>query len=292
MGCELNITFDRPVAFVMPGHGDDCGKRGWKYRACPERVHYVRFPLSCHGAQCPEHWRDWMNLEVARAYSRIERYLDIRRSQRLPSIVQHVIVSAPPELMRELPLWSTEFYSYMRWYVRRLLREVGIHGGWMVFHPHRIPDIFNDYTVHTDSFHWHLIAFGKIDPKAVSSVAMRTGWIIKGLGKRDDLRAVMRYILSHCGIPVRPVFNPANSKSMEPVGHTATWWGCVAYNALPKADVEDRPAIYCPGCRKYYAFRDWHCLEHRDEPPDNAWGILKPHDDWVFTFTDGEREAF
>lgn len=290
--CVLPVVDYRPISYILPGHGDDCKRRGWKYRACPEKKHFVRFPLSCHGAQCPSHYHDWMALEAARAMSRIRRYLKLRESQGLHSIVQHVVISAPPELLSELPMWNDKYAAYMRHFARKLLREVGLQGGWMAFHPHRIPDKFNSYTVENDGFHWHLIAFGKISPEAVSRVATRTGWIIKGLGRAESLKAVMRYVLSHCGIPVQPLLNPANSKSRDVVGHTVTWWGCVAYNALPPAETDEFPDVYCPGCHKYYPFRDWHCLEHRDAPPDTHFGDLAESDGWIIAYPDGEREPF
>lgn len=285
---ELDVYDERKIIFELPRHGEDCGYSGFKTIVCPTKKHYIRRPMSCNKSSCPRHYEGWVKKEASRIVLRVNNFLEHRRNLHKHSVVQHVIVSAPLWMLDDLPSWTKGYRAYINSFVRNILAMCGIHGGVMVFHPHRIPDFYNDYEVKNDGIHWHVIAFGKLNPDACRVVYDRMGgWIIKGKGRPDSIRDVAEYILSHCGIPYYLTTANIIKKS---IGHASIWFGCVSYSRFKSDFIKTDYDILCSLCNKYYLWRDWYRVEHRDKPPPHERGAIKELGEVVLVYPDGERE--
>lgn len=93
-------------------------------------------------------------------------------------------------------------------------REIGLFGGYIYFHPFRIPDEFNDRDMSVIGPHFHFVGFGHIMKDVQGSVSARDNVIVKMLhydnGKSGDgnghvepvksIRQTIAYNLSHVGI--------------------------------------------------------------------------------------------
>lgn len=202
------------------------------------KIFVKMYRRTCLRACCQKCYEYWASKEAKKATRRIEAY-----KSRLKPI--HVVVSVSSK-DRYLE------YRSMKQQVRKLLKQAGIVGGLMVFHPFR-QDHLNQTWYYSP--HFHIIALGWI--KDTDKIYNNTGYLIKNLGIRDNLRATIFYQLSHAGF---------NEKL-----HTVTYFGEISYNRLHIA-TECKPRELCPLCScELEALR---MVEKDDRPPPNFSGDL------------------
>lgn len=181
-------------------------------------VKYVK--NSCHRPLCPECWGDWANRECDNANKRLDSYvLKLGSGKRLKPI--HVIVSVPHvDYGLSLPK--------MRQKVYRALKRVGLLGGMSIYHPKRKNKRKEWYF----SPHFHMIGYGWIRDTRKNYV--HSGYVVKNVGVRKNVRGTIFYQLSHCGVP-------------ENHRHVVTWFGALAYNKLKVGKIVKEKNV-CPLC--------------------------------------------
>ena len=96
-----------------------------------------------------------------------------------------------------------------------ILREIGCFGGYIYFHPFRIPEKYNDRVECAAGPHWHFVGFSHIMADVQSEVNKREGIVFKALhhsnGHVEPVKSIFQtlsYILSHVGVQVyrEPIF--------------------------------------------------------------------------------------
>lgn len=120
--------------------------------------------------------------------------------------VYHSVLSPPPTWSG----WDTE--KGMAKNTQRaidILREIGCFGGYIYFHPMRIPDKFNDRTECAEGPHWHFVGFSHIMKDVQKEVYEREGVVFKSLHHRKgyvepvkSMRKTIAYVLSHVGVQI------------------------------------------------------------------------------------------
>ena len=257
----LKLRYNRVLSWELPGHGEDCGKVGGGYRACPSQKHYVRYKFSCSQRDCPRHHRDWLKLEARRSSYRISKLW-------MPgTVLQEVIIAFPSAI----PPKTTDEATAQRELVYWILKFLGVDGGLDVFHDRRIRK--HGRHPHSQNIHHHALCQGRIDPELVCGLYEQYGIIVKGLGRTRNVRKKIEYMLSHCAIPT-VVTNPANNEKYGNIIHVTHWFGSWSYN---KNRIPDMPKMmFCPGCRAEFRELDWFRIHFiGSDPPPGKWGELK-----------------
>ncbi len=264
------------LEYRFVGTGEDCGQRGWGYRACPEKAHGQRYSMSCRQRDCQAHWRDWLSDEARAVADRVGYYMSHKRR----AIRQHVVVDMS---VYEVPKTTKERMRHHKMIISAL-KQCGVEGGALVCHPWRahVPDEANDTN---KGYHYHLIAIGRINPDAVKQIYQKSGILIIGFGRdRKTLKTRAEYMLSHCGLPYS--FNRATIVKSKAL-HSVVYFGCVSYNqyALP----EKMPECYCSVCKKSYPLSLWWKIIPLSDPPDTdtfdideqKWKFVRRFDDYT-----------
>lgn len=277
--------------YRMVGHGDDCGAPDvWLYRAhqSPDgKYHWHGYKQDCAQADCPRHYGTWISKTARRDALRLREYVNIRRGQGKRVCIQHVVLSPPIDGARA-SMKSLKGFEKMRSRAYAIARQVGLDGGALCFHADRIPSKFNDRTDTEEGPHFHGLVVGWIDPLTVKKVHDRTGWIIKGLGRRKDLKKTWAYVLSHCHAPV---INPALAKSKGGPYHRITWFGALSYN---KFAFEIPPeGIKCPVCGLMVPSNQWIRVDYTgaEGPPDGGHGVASGSN-WQGWILDGGQKIY
>lgn len=88
-----------------------------------------------------------------------------------------------------------------------LLREVGCFGGYVYFHPYRIPGQYNDRIKCANGPHYHFIGFSRIMQDVEKEIYDREGVVIKALHYHDghvdpvyNIERTIAYITSHTAV--------------------------------------------------------------------------------------------
>ncbi len=213
--------------------------------------------LSCFRGQCEKCWLEkWLARESTRASKRIENYVALaqRNGFRNKKPI-HVIVSPP---------WNQKYdrFDLLKEKCRKLMKEAGIIGGLLIYHPFRLDKETNVWVKHP---HFHVIGFGWVVNTA--SINDKEGWVIKNKGVRDSLHATIYYQLSHAGISEKI--------------HSVTWFGTLGYRSkyaseikVEKEELDDQ----CPFCGKPLVRAGYVGLDR--PPPDFEFMALLRSDDW------------
>ena len=242
----------KPEHFQLPGHGDRsawCGE--WRGRICREHEKHVDSSLdgldvvgkdiiewyhaSCGRIQCPvcyEKAAGKMAITIAWRF----KHAKSRRA------AIHVVASVPPSMYDVDP-------RKLRSMAEERLKECGVHGGSIMFHPwrercakcgaevdredgkHLCVECGSVFVVWILSLHFHCIGFGWTSGEKVAAMYERTGWIIHNFGFRKSVRATAQYQLSHCGV----------AKGFSNV----VWFGSMMRMKYPKLPAEEHA---CPSC--------------------------------------------
>ena len=216
---------------VLPGHGEvgsGCGDP--LPMICRRCGHSYTVNSSCMRRECPHCYHKWASKEAKVVSWRLwgaARKLYVRYR------VVHIMISFRPmgDIARE------------RERARKIAVRHGIVGGCMVLHPWR-KDRYDHY-VPDGYVHFHImgIALGDIRPGERGDYVFRhipdPRWHgYRGMRRTGDLRACVRYILTHCGIVAGR--------------HALTWFGSMSYNMLPNKKLDE----FYPGVRdKIQEFR-------------------------------------
>ena len=124
----------------------------------------------------------------------------------IPLNIYHHVLSPP----KDWTGWDTE--DGMKNNTSRaidLLREVGCFGGFIYFHPFRIPEKFNDRIECSEGPHWHFVGFAHIMADVEKTIFEREKVVIKALHHANghvepvkSVRKTLAYILSHVGVQI------------------------------------------------------------------------------------------
>jgi hypothetical protein len=232
-----------------------CGKIG--YRGCLHVEDHVQtalddlersgkafvqvFKHSCNRKECPVCYESWAGLEASRIEHRLEGYSGKWRR------VIHLSVNP------EESFWSLS-YPNLRSRVYKVLKQVGIVGGSVIFHPFRE----SEDGLWRFAPHFHVLGYGWHNGREIQ------GWVVKNHGVRKSVSGTAIYQLSHAGV----------HKSY----HTITWFGCMSYNKLEVEPlVSEKPR--CPLCDRKLVplvFRSENGLD----PPIEEGDFWLSVDDW------------
>lgn len=251
---RASIRQQTPMEWDIPGHGKTgrgCG-RIRSVTACENGDYFQPVMCHCWRLSCPHCWWDTAKRKSAEICERLDAYGKIAPLT-ARDCWQHVVVSPPQDTAKNL-MCSSEGYAHIRLAATSLIRDLGITGGAIIFHPYREngeDDYNNRIQTGNDgqSGHWrtaphfHIVGYGFIPSEKVAETYERTGWIVKSvrshLGKNDRI-GVLNYLLTHVGIG--RIENRRNVQSFQYFG------GCVA-SLMPKiADVERIDMPPCPNC--------------------------------------------
>ncbi len=227
---EKSIKFGE---WELPGYGDQYGTCGkWVYRGClhsdrhldstldsstkPGMAYIRRYGLSCYRSVCPVCFQSWANKEALKMDYRLKGYKGRWRK------VVHVSVS-PPTSMYADPLNLNRKKAY------EVLKNCGLEGGTLIFHPFRYDSIKEAWYV---SPHYHALGFGWI--KRTKWEREQSGWIVENHGIRKSVRWTAWYQLTHAGV--------------KKGSHAITWFGSCSYNVLKLEKMPDPEPEICPYC--------------------------------------------
>lgn len=215
---------DPTAGWQLPGQGIaywNCGQ--FTVKGCLEHNpgYFKKFKRNCGRASCPICYRSWLVKATDKVVKRIEAGKPGGRSRK----PIHVTAS-PPVNVRALLLTKKGYLKHRRLAIT-LLKEAGLFGGVLIYHPYRETDLKKWYF----SPHFHAICYGWV--KAVD-VFYRTGWVIKNHLVRRDIGATAFYQLSHAGV-----------KSGH---HVVSWWGSCSWRQLKRLPPERAEPETCPIC--------------------------------------------
>jgi len=220
-----------------------CGQ--WLTKGCfnvsmhPKGLPFVRrTKRSCFRANCEKCWLEkWLARESNRATRRIEKYEDMfqKKGWRYKSPI-HIVIS---------PSWKDKELDYgeLKQKVIFLLKELGIRGGMMIYHPFKFDKKEKIWKINP---HFHIVGFGWLDVDLFQNMLKNkdsdngkvyANWIVKNLGLRDSLHSTVYYQLSHAGY----------AKGIQSV----TWFGELSYRSKysKEISVEERENTdYCEFC--------------------------------------------
>ena len=186
--------------------------------AHPEGKNHVKVRAqSCNKSSCPA---CYMKAAIKEAHRAIHRFVQF--DGRPYKYTKHIVASVPKDE------YDLDFKD-MKTNARRALKEAGVEGGLLIFHPARwngpSPD---DYYY---SPHFHVVGHGWVE--GTEDVHQLTGWIVHNLGLRKSVVGTISYILSHAGTKGKT--------------HTSTWFGSMSYNKFHSEPEPDYDPL-CPYC--------------------------------------------
>jgi len=291
----LNYLPQNPIPthpFIVTGFGI-LGKNNVLFspnyrKSCGEVIQFVKCPtcntiknlirVSCDQQFCPECWNRWAKKQTERALDRLKGYRDLfystnPKGTRLGK-PKHFVFSPDPDVVSKyIKKWqrltNSDQYGYTMAMVKlrskliKIMRDHGLMGGLIIFHPYRIKDEIKDQLsrIKSDKKYWilirenalnlptwqdyvyfsphfHVISYGFIAKS--NEFYNKTGWVYKNRGslkKDEDIAGCLFYALSHAGV--------MDDK------HTVTWFGSLSYNKMvrerEKEWVEKEPVV-CEKC--------------------------------------------
>jgi len=219
-------------------------------------VFVKQYQRSCFRAVCKKCYEKWLGRQANRATRRVEKYA--KGTGRKPI---HVVLS--------ISNWDINLpFKEMKKKARKILKEIGMKGYAMIFHPFRFNKKIRCWYY---SPHFHVVGFGWVE--GIADSYYKNYWFIKYVGVRKSVFHTFYYLLSHCGI----------KKGF----HALSWAGVLSYSKLK---IEDEPKNHrCPICNSkfvelYYA--GW-------DPPiksDQYFEGILDSDDWCLVQPMSESE--
>lgn len=205
-----------------------------------------RYQRSCFRPVCKTCWEKWIGRQSNVSTRKIERY---SKKKEIPPI--HIVLS--------ISNWDYELdYKKMKQKARKILKEIRIVGGCIIFHPFRFNKRIKCWYY---SPHFHVVGFGYLPKNSLVDAYYQNGWFVKYLGVRKSVFSTFYYLLSHCGIRHR--------------NRSVSWFGDLSYSKLEKEILPDTSK--CPLCGRklieiYY----------------NGWDPPIPPDSFFEGFVDSE----
>lgn len=189
-----------------------CGQ--WNTKGCTRiedhlshdgKIYALRYQLSCFRPSCKTCWKKWIGRQSNVATRKIERY---QKKSKLSPI--HIVLSVSE--------WDYDLdFNKMKQKARKILREISVRGGSLIFHPFRFNKNIRCWYY---SPHFHLVCFGFIPKGSLVESYHQNRWFVKYLGTRKSVFATFYYLLSHCGIKHKK--------------RAITWIGDLSYSKLEK----------------------------------------------------------
>jgi len=223
--------------FQLPGHGharSDCGE--FFTVGCLDHGYIEKHIKTCMRADCPICRQKWAGRLAGKAENRISQVRGLGPPK-------HVMVSVPQE---DWGLVQSD-YPKLRTKVYKILKRVGVRGGLLIFHPLRrkcprcgaIPQMGHKTCLNCNNYwfewyfspHFHVVGFGWIE--GTGAEYLKSGYVVKNIGRRKSVGGTVLYQLSHAGVHLRY--------------HVLTWFGALSYNKL-KCEPEPREGNTCPTC--------------------------------------------
>ena len=211
-----------------------------------------KFRLKCGNPRCIACYQYWLNREANRAKNRITRH-----QQSTTDRCIHVVLS--PHLTEQ---GKTE--TELRKTVMKILHEVNVKDGALVFHPWRLDKKTNSMYLYP---HFHFVGFGWF--RNLQKIAEKYGWKILYKGKRKTLFGTFRYLLNHCGV--------------KPRRHSITWLGKLSYGQL-RIKNQSEP-LKCPACNQKLVHISYDGI-HPFIPPDDEFKGFVDCEGWYLVNTD------
>ncbi len=203
------------------------------------------FKMSCGKLGCPVCYEKASAKRAIKIAHRISQFK--LKGRKLVAI--HLMVSPPKDDLAKYTL------KQLRKKTQKIARRSGLLGGCLIFHHLRQygeNDLQEDLAEGCSwktapaswylSPHFHIIGYGWI--RKTKEIFEETGWIVRNLGARKNVRATALYQLSHCYVPEK--------------GHSIIWFGALAYNQMrvkPLPD-EDKNCPLCHGELRRIRFKD------------------------------------
>ena len=184
---------------------------------------------SCDRRECPDDYGAWAAKEARHAARRVWRGLEVVQD----GLPVHFTLSPPQDAAFD----TARAWAQLKHDAYRIAERAGYNGGAMVFHPWRCKDGLEDGP------HFH--GMGPGWNEAVAEIFASTGWVVKRirpLKTEEEVRTVIAYCLSHCGIAV----NGTTGKPLQAL----TWYGTFSYSKLrlePEVEIP-APEDLCPYC--------------------------------------------
>ena len=268
--------------FELPGHGhalDSCGIPFTLAHDAGKEWHFRKVKHNCHRFDCPycnyDHddsgdirlnskgnpvMSGWLLRASRRASDRIEYYFANVYRGKFRRKPIHVVISPP----QGIQLKNGLDFKRLRRSVYSIAQEAGLDGGFMVFHPLRIPSRFNVKDFCVKGPHFHIIGSGWINHDNVRSLYSNRGYIIKNVGVRDSVFSTAGYVLSHCGRGILPSANLNTRKNLE----AGTWFGTMHTSKfkIEKDKIGD-DYIFCKVCKQEIAKKEWIEVAWGDRGP-------------------------
>jgi len=260
---DCDIVWKLPATKEPLEHCQD-----WLYKGCQNHKHQdhrgktfvKKFQQGCFRASCKHCWlRKWLARESNRATRRTENFIHVKKSHgfREPKPI-HVIISPP---------WKEKFASFdvLKKRCRELLKEAGIVGGLLLYHPFDFKKDAQKWQVRP---HFHLVGFGWVVNTV--KISKKDGWVIKNKKTRDSVHSTIYYLLSHCGI----------AKGVQSV----SWFGDLGYRSKYASEIkvvdDTEESNSCPYCKLPLVFLTF-VGQDRPPPPDIEFEALLNRRDWI-----------
>lgn len=223
--------------FLLPGHGSSRGSCGQYFTVgCLEDGYIEKHIKTCMRADCPICRQKWAGRLAGKAEYRISQVGGLGPAK-------HIVVSLP---QADFGLVQTD-YPGLRRKVYKIVKRVGVKGGCLIFHPFRrrcprcgtVPEKGHKTCLFCGNYwfewyfspHFHIVGFGWVEGTAKEF--LRSGYVVKNVGRRKSVGGTVLYQLSHAGVHLRY--------------HVLTWFGSLSYNKL-KVEPEIREGNRCPVC--------------------------------------------
>lgn len=200
----------------------------------------------CSHLPCMRKWRD---REAERIKDRLFRY--IKKNNKKAKVI-HVTVS-PPNWDYSKPVKELKKVCY------KLLQDVGLKGGSLVFHPAR----FSQDGTPKVSPHFHVLGVGWIIYNKTEYHKMK--WVVRNLGVREDegeVFATAQYELGHCGLKEKTT--------------AVNWFGKLSYNQDlgQSTSTKKESCPYCGAVLCNVVIKSCTLVELDRPPPGEEWSGL------------------
>ena len=240
---------------VLPGNSVSpevtCGMFRRQDECSVDPKHYTKsLHFSCKRATCPVCYEDWAE-DLALSCS--DRLLGVRHSLAQEGLYvgayRHHIFSPPQAWAIELARTYAGYKELCKAH-DVLLQGLGLSGGASIFHIWRFQHDDGSecedagacqlHHVPVEGPHFHDVALGKVD----AGVFAKSGWVHKNKGPRNSLIDTLKYLLSHCGLYLRP------DGSGQVQNHALRYFGILSYRKVSKVLIRTvKGPQLCPKCR-------------------------------------------
>jgi hypothetical protein len=224
-------------------------------------VFIQRVKMSCHRPICPTCWPDWRRRQVARCEERFKASeKDYNRKERRNVKRCHGAISVPKKL------WHLTEQD-MKKLALKYLKQVGIGGGSIIYHPKRERKKQRGLWYFSPHFHVYFHAERAwIDGQKVRALHAKTEWVFRNFGERPLIKSIS-YQLSHAGVPPNH-------------GHIVTWFGSMNYRLL-HVDKYHGEQSKCPWGHPLTHYGIYAGRAKLDLPNKEGYSAYLPREGWI-----------